>query len=138
MPTVWMNFSIGSIFYCRVLSILCYCISHHSTNHITTTFYSGIKFSYGSVFSLVPKRYFKVDPSLIQVTPKSTINRLLVNLKEKLVITGINITSAPDIIEDVTIQGYRIQTTGCFDLVTDEYLPKASNIYLGFNFWSLV
>lgn len=55
-----------------------------------------------------------------------------------MVITGINITSAPDIIEDVTIQGYRIQTTGCFGLVTDEYLPKASNVYLGFNFWSLV
>ena len=55
-----------------------------------------------------------------------------------MVITGINITSAPDIIEDVTIQGYKIQTTGCFGLVTDEYLPKASNVYLGFNFWSLV
>lgn len=50
-------------------------------------------------------------------------------------ITGVNITSAPDIIEDVIIHGYRIQTTGCFSLITDEYLPKASDFYLGFNFF---
>lgn len=82
-----------------------------------------------SLFILVPKSFFKVDPASIQVVEAPLNQNLkIIKLNEKMVITAINISRLANYVTEYKVfahkHGYTVDS--CFEIDKYEYLPTVN------------
>ena len=83
-----------------------------------------------SLFILVPKNFFKVEPASIQVA-KAPLNQKLriIKLNEKMVITAINISGLAKFVTEYKVFAHKHGETvkSCFEIDKYEYLPTVNH-----------
>ena len=83
-----------------------------------------------SLFILVPKNFFKVDPASVQVTEASTNENLkIIKLSKKMVITAINISRLTKSVTEYKVFAHKHgETVGsCLEIDKYEYLPTVNH-----------
>ena len=82
-----------------------------------------------SLFILVPKNFFKVDPASIQVAeaPRNQ-NLKIIKLSKNMVITAINISQLAKSVTEYKVFAHKHGNTveSCYEIDEYEYLPTVN------------
>lgn len=85
-----------------------------------------------SLFILVPKKIFKLDPASIQVTKVvPNPNLKIIKLNQKTVINAINISQLTEYVTDYKVFAHKVKDSeeDCWEIDDYEYLPTVNYFF---------